>query len=182
MNTFTDGVARGGLREKSDIKVLICYLLKTLKRPLTRTQINEIFSEHEIANYFEINSAISELIAGQQVDSELSDGDELISITPRMELEVCKIERTIPRSLRERAVSEAYKIFSRERIINECKVSVEKLAHGFHITFAVEDGDTELLKITVYAPDESQVEVAKKNFYANAVSIYSDIISALTVE
>ncbi len=182
LNSFDQGVALGGLYDKNEIKVLICYLLKTLQRPLTRTHIIDIFSEHEIANYFEINTAISELVAGRQVDSELIDGDELITITSRTALDVCTIERTVPRSLREKTVAEAYKILSKERIIKESKVSVESLDHGYHITFTVDDGDTELLKITVYVPEESQIETAKKNFYDNAVKIYSDIISTLTVE
>jgi hypothetical protein len=46
----------------------------------------------------------------------------------------------------------------------------------------VKDRDTELLKITVYVADESQIEIAKRNFYSNATEIYSGVISSLTVE
>ena len=42
--------------------------------------------------------------------------------------------------------------------------------------------DTQLLKITLYVSDERQVDIVKENFYNNAVSIYSNVISSLTVE
>lgn len=180
--SFSEGVAPGGLRNKADIKLLICYLLKTMDRPLTRTQINEILQEYSIANYFEVNGAISELISGGQVNSELTDGDEEITLTGKTEYQIRFIERDLPKSVREKAVKSALKILARERIERESKVEITKLDHGYHVKFTVMDMETELLKITIYVADESQIEIVKKNFYSNAVSIYSGIISSLTVE
>ena len=34
-DAFTGGVAPGGLRSKSDIRILICYMLKSVNAPLT---------------------------------------------------------------------------------------------------------------------------------------------------
>ncbi len=179
-DTFSEGIVPGGLRDKNEIKLLVCYLLKTLKKSLTRTQLNEILSEYSVANYFEVNGAVSELISGGQVISEISEGDELITLTAKAELDVANIERTLPRSVREKSVAAAIKVLSRERIIKESNVEILPLDHGFHVKFTVMDMDTELLKITVYIPDEGQIETVKKNFFNNAVSIYSDIISSLT--
>ena len=181
-DTFSEGIVPGGLREKNEIKLLVCYLLKTLKRSLTRTQLNEILSEYSVANYFEVNGAVSELISGGQVISEIADGDELITLTAKAELDVAAIEKTLPRSVREKSVAAAIKVLSRERIIKESNVEILPLDHGFHVKFTVMDMDTELLKITVYVPDESQIETVKNNFFNNAVSIYSDIISSLTTK
>ncbi len=181
-DTFSHGIAPGGLRDKADIKLLVCYLLKTLKKSLTRTQINEIMQEYKVANYFEVNGAISELVAAGQIISELSDGDELITITGKAEISVANIERSIPKSVREKSINAALKILERERVVKESKVEVTPLDHGYHVTFIVMDMNTELLKITVYVADESQIEITKRNFYDNAIKIYSDVISSLTVE
>ena len=181
-DTFSKGIVPDGLREKNEIKRLLCYLLKALKRSLTRTQLNEIISECSVANYFDENVAVSELIAGGQVISEISEGDELITLTAKAELDVSNIERTLPRTVREKSVAAAIRVLSRERIIKESKVETVALEHGYHVNFCVNDMDTEMLKITVYIPDESQIETVKRNFFNNAVSIYSDIISSLTTE
>lgn len=180
--SFSEGVAPGGLRDKAEIKLLVCYLLKTLGRPLTRTQINEILQEYNIANYFEVNGAISELITAGSVSTQLVNGDEEITLSGKTEYQVRYIEKDLPKTIREKAVKSALKILERERIERESKVDVIELDHGYHVQFTVMDMDTELLKITVYVADESQIEIAKKNFYNNAVSIYSGVISSLTVE
>lgn len=179
---FSQGVAPGGLREKTEIKLLICYILKALDRSLSRTQINEILQEYRIANYFEVNTAISELVTAGQLTSDLSNGDEEITITGRARLDVKLLERDLPRSIREKAMKSALKILQRERIEKESIVEVLPLEHGYHVCFTVKDRETELLKITVYVADESQIEIAKRNFYSNATEIYSGVISSLTVE
>ena len=181
-NTFSQGVAPGGLREKTEIKLLICYLLKKLKRSLTRTQINEILQEYRIANYFEVNTAISELVSADQLISNIDNGDELITLTARAELDIGLLERDLPRSVKEKTLKSAHMILQRERIEKESIVEVKALDHGYHVTFTVNDMDTELLKLTVYVADEDQIEISKRNFYNKACEIYSGIISSLTVE
>lgn len=181
-DAFSMGVAPGGLKDRSEIKLMVCYLLKTLRKSLTRTQISEILQQHGIANYFEINGAISDLISSKKVTCEITDDDELITLTAKTELSVALIERDLPRSLREKAVSSALKILQRDRIKKESTVTAEPHNQGHHVTLSVTDMDTELLKITVYVADERQVEIVKRNFYDNAVDIYSDVISSLTVE
>ena len=181
-DAFSLGVAPGGLKDRAEIKLMVCYLLKTLNKSLTRTQISEILQRHGIANYFEINGAISDLVNQGQVTSEIEGDDELITITAKTELSVAIIERDLPRSLREKAVSAAYYILKRDRIKKESAVTVEPHADGYHVTFTVNDVGAELLKVTVYVADERQIEIVKRNFYENAVDVYSNLISSLTVE
>lgn len=181
-DAFSLGVAPGGLKDRSEIKLMVCYLLKTLDKALTRTQINEILQQHGIANYFEINGAVSDLVSSGQVTSEITDDDELITITAKTELSVALIERDLPRSLREKAVNAALKVLQRDRIKKESSVTISPHNEGHHVTFTASDMGTELLKITVYVTDERQIEIVKRNFYDNAVDIYSDVIASLTVE
>lgn len=181
-NTFNQGIAPGGLREKSEIKLLVCYLLKRFDRPITRTKINEILQENSIANYFEVNEAISELVKNKSISCVVEDGDETFTITPKAMYDVGEIENSLPRSVREKAVSAALKIFTRDRIERESKVDVKPVDGGYHVTFTIEDVGTQLMSLTIFVADSSQTELVKRNFFNNAVEIYSDIISSLTVE
>ncbi|MBQ5969997.1 MAG: DUF4364 family protein [Clostridia bacterium] len=181
-NAFSEGVALGGLRDQSEIKLLICYLIKALGRPLSRGQINEILQEYPVANYFEVNQAMSELVKNGTVVSELQNDEEVLSLTPRMALDVETIERSLPRTIREKAVAAALQVLTRERIKRESRVEVTALSPGYHVTFTIIDADTELMKLTVYVADARQIEVVKRNFYDHAVDLYSDVISVLTVE
>ena len=181
-NTFSEGIEPGGLRSAPEIKLLICYLLKALHQPLSRSQINEIMQEYPIANYFEVNQALSELVRSGSVISELSGDTELMRLPGKLLFDVANIERSLPRSVREKAMSAALQVLARERVKRESRVETEKLEHGFHVTFTVNDMDTELLTLKVYVADEAQAETVKRNFYDKAVAIYSSVISALTVE
>lgn len=180
--TFSEGIAPGGLRQKTEIRLLVCYLLKKFDKKITRTKINEILQEYSIANYFEVNQAISELIKDGKIISELTDCDELLMLTADAMYSTGEIEKSLPRSIREKAVGAALKIFARDRVEQESIVEVKELEQGFHVTFIIKDVGTELLRLTVYVSDRSQIELVKRNFYNNAVGIYSDIISSLTVE
>ena len=68
------------------------------------------------------------------------------------------------------------------KVTPESVIDIEKLDHGYHVTFTILDVGTELLKITLYVADERQIEIVKNNFFNNAVGIYSNVISSLTVE
>ncbi len=181
-NFFNDSIAPGGLRETSEIKLLICYLLKKLEVPVTRAKVNEILQENYIANYFVINEAISELVKNERLLCVLEDGDEVLTITEKAIYDISQIEKLIPRSIREKALNSAFRVIARDRVERESKVDVIELEHGYHVCFSIEDVGTELLKLTVYVSDKSQVELVKRNFFNNAASIYSDLISSLTVE
>ncbi len=181
-DTFSEGIAPGGLREKSEIKLLLCYLLKMVDKSLTRTQINDILLEYPIANYFEVNEALSELVKNGTVISDIGENDEVFTITHKAKYEVSTIERSLPRAIREKAVSAALGVLTRDRIKNECEVTTEQKDGGYYVTFNVNDVGVKLMSLTVFVADASQVEIVKKNFFSNAVSIYSNIISSLTVD
>ena len=95
-SAFSEGIAPGGLRDKPQIKLLVCYLLKMLDKSLTRSQINEIFQEYPVANYFEVNEALSELIKNGMIHSDLGEDDEILTITHKAKYEVGVIERSLP--------------------------------------------------------------------------------------
>ena len=74
-DAFDEGIEPGGLRSRNEIKVLICYLLKSIDQPISKQLINEILQENGLANYFEINQAVIDLVkAGSLEERDVSDG------------------------------------------------------------------------------------------------------------
>lgn len=181
-NAFGEGVAPGGLRSRAEIKLLVCYLLKKVDKPLTQGMINDILQESSIANYFEVNQALSELVEMGTVLEKPQEPQQTFVLAAQSYFSVGEIEKSLPRSVREKAVSSAIKVMSRDRIQRETETEVEELEQGYNVTFSVNDVGTELLKVSIYVSDASQVELVKRNFYNHAVDICSDIISSLTVE
>ncbi len=180
--TFDDGIEPGGLRDRNDIKLLVCYLLGSVGEEITRSQLSEIAIDNGIANYFEMNQAISELIASGAVTSDFRDCEEYLGVTERAKSSCAILEPHLPRAVREKAVNAAIKMLTLARNKRENEVTVEKLeSGGYHVTFSVADPAAQLMKLTVFVADEAQVETVKENFYNAPVRLYSGIIAALTV-
>ena len=54
-DAFDAGIELGGLRSRDDIRLLICYLLKSVDAPMTREMLNDAMQEDGLANFFEVN-------------------------------------------------------------------------------------------------------------------------------
>ena len=176
--TFDDGIEPGGLRTRHEIKLLVCYLLSNVDEKITRSQLCEIALDKGLANYFEINQAVSELIENGSVVSDFIECEEYLSVTQKGRESTKTLEVQLPRSVREKAINAAKKMLTLAKRKRENKVEVEKLENGgYHVTFTME----EMMKLTIYVADEMQVETVTNNFYDDPIKLYSGIIASLTV-
>ena len=74
-DAFSAGVKPGGLFSYQEIKILICYMLMGIPAPLPRQAILDILSGEEMANFFEAEAAIDELIRQHHL---VEENDELV--------------------------------------------------------------------------------------------------------
>ena len=176
--TFDDGIEPGGLRTRNEIKLLVCYLLSSVDERITRSQLCEIALDKGLANYFEINQAVSDLIENGAVVSDFIECEEYLSVTEQGRSSTKTLEIQLPRSVREKAINAAIKMLTLAKRKRENKVEVQKLENGgYHVTFSME----EMMKLTIYVADEMQVETVTNNFYEDPIKLYSGIIASLTV-
>lgn len=182
LDSFSEGIAPGGLRSKNEIKLLVSYLLKKIDMPISRMKICDIIQEYNIANYFEINQAITEMINNDVLLCKENDGVETLLLMGKSYFEIEQVENMIPRTIREKALAAATKIINRERLEKQNNITVEPVKDGYLVTFEVKDDDEILFKMSVFVTDNSQVELVKRNFCDHVVDIYSNVMSALTIE
>ena len=156
MNTdvFTEGTAPGALTNEYEIKILICYLLKNVTVPLSAYQMNEVFQEYSIVNYFEFASALADLhTTGHVVVDVTEDGSELYSITELGKKTADTLESSLPRAVRDKAVSGALALLAQERLYRENTVSVEQTDDGYVVTCTVSDVGSNLMELKLFVPD-----------------------------
>lgn len=96
------GVAPGGLRSKSDIRILICYMLKSVNAPLSGDDIIKVLQEKSLANYFEASDALSALVSLGNVTRE---EDNTYVLTKRGKSVADDLEQLIPSSVRDKGRS-----------------------------------------------------------------------------
>mgnify|MGYP003299992941 FL=1 len=181
-DAFDAGIELGGLRNRDDIRLLICYLLKSVDAPMTRQMLNESMQEDGLANYFEVGQAIEELLKTGNITADILDDEEVLSVTSKGREAAELLQTSLPKTVREKAINSAIRLVTRAKIERENKIEVQKHDDGgYTITFTLFDRGTELMKLSIYVVDSIQLETVKKNFIDDPVKVYSSIITSLTV-
>ena len=60
-NAFTAGVKPGGLNSSTEIRILLCYLIKNAASPLTGEELEAALLNEALVNYFEFAACLSDL-------------------------------------------------------------------------------------------------------------------------
>lgn len=179
---FAHGIEFGGLRNILDIKILVCYILNSVKIPMARNQICDTLQKNGLANYFDINSALDELLENKAIKESEVAGESLISITPKGSNSAKELENHLLHGMRETAVKTALNIIARARSEKENNVNVKKVDNGYDVTFEIESNGDRLLSLTLNVADEWQAEQLKDGFLDDPGALYSDIINRLIGE
>ena len=123
-DAFDAGIELGGLRNRDDIRLLVCYLLKSVDSPMTRQMLNEAMQEDGLANYFEVGQAIEELLKTANITADILGDDEVISVTQKGREAAEMLQTSLPRTVRERAVNSAIRLITKARVERENKIEI----------------------------------------------------------
>ena len=75
-DAFDEGIELGGLRNRDEIRLLICYILRAVDAPISKQNLNDSMLQDGLANYFEINQAISELLKNGTIDMDIDENGD----------------------------------------------------------------------------------------------------------
>ena len=144
-DAFTGGVAPGGLRSKSDIRILICYMLKSVNAPLSGDDIIKVLQEKSLANYFEASDALSALVSLGNVTRE---EDNTYVLTKRGKSVADDLEQLIPSSVRDKAVAAATALLASAKMERENVATIVRTENGYNVTCHISGGEMELMSPT----------------------------------
>lgn len=181
-DAFAEGVAPGGLRSKTDIKLLILYLLEQVGKPVPVRIISDVISDQELANYFEAMDAISELLETGNLERTSLDGQDALSITEKGTGAVSYVEEDLPKSVRNRALDTVERFLRLARHAKENDVVITPEGDGFNVSFSLMTGDTRLMELNMYVVSRDQAELLKNNYLEDPTHLYSSILTALMLD
>ena len=179
---FAGGIEFGGLRSILDIKILVCYILDSVKTPMARNQICDVLQKTGLANYFDVNSAIDELLENRAIKEEEYVGEPHLVVTAIGSNSAKELEKILLPGVRDKAVKAALNIVARARSERENKVEIKRVDNGYDVTFEIESNGDKLLSLTLNVSDEWQAEQLKDGFLDDPGALYSDIINRLIKE
>ena len=164
------GVAPGGLTNRTEIRVLICYLLNAVDQPVPYSFLTDNLSGEGIANYFELCDAVISLEENGHISSLIdTDGSKSYLITPS----------GVPNSVRDRACSYIVKLLTRVRNEKENEVIIEPAEKGFTVTCRAIDGDKVLMSVSLLVPNEACAGTVRESFLNNPTETFIKVTEAL---
>ena len=157
-DAFTAGVRPGGLTDSTEIRLLLCYLVKNAG-PITRTEIENALMEEALVNYFEIGSCLDDIT--QQKLVTLSDGR--YSITEKGRKVAQELAFDLPRSVRERAVAAVLRsqTWARKEAQYAARITEKPDGHC-SIRCTIRALDQELFCLDIGTPDRLSADLVKK--------------------
>ncbi len=178
-DAFSGGVAPGGLRNKGEIGILICYMLDNINAPFDKEDLVGIIQENGLANYFETISAVTELIKCGNIEYAGND-TAMLQITQNGRLISAQLHSTISLSVRQKALGAIMRLAAKKKLERENPVTVSNApGGGYDVNFRITDGMRDLMSLTLFIPDLSQVNSVKQRFYQQPDKIYSAILAAV---
>ena len=157
-DAFTAGVRPGGLTDSTEIRLLLCYLVKNAG-PITRTEIENALMEEQLVTLKEDRYSITE--KGRKVAQELA--------------------YDLPRSVRERAVAAVLRSQTWARKEAEYSARITEKPDGHcSIRCTIKALDQELFCLDIGTPDRLSADLVKKQFILKGNEIYQMLITKLT--
>ena len=99
-DAFTAGVKPGGLTSVTEIRILLCYLIKTAG-PVSREVLENALMQEQLVNYFELSSGLDDLAEQKLVTQE----NTIYTITKKGAQVSDDLCWDLPRSVRESAAN-----------------------------------------------------------------------------
>ena len=178
-DTFDEGISLGGIRSKTEIRILICYLFTAVKQPMSKETVVDALLERGLTNYFEASSCFDDLVKSGNLEIS-EDNPKLYNVTGNGRLISEQLENTLALTVKERAFECAMTLLENEKKEKENKVIIEKLDNGYNVTCSISGGDMELMTVTLYLADAEQARTVKKNFYKNPQLFYKVMLATMT--
>ncbi len=180
-DAMTAGVNPGGLQSRTEIRVLICYLLHNSISPLPLETVKEQLHFNGITNYFETAFAISDLEEGNTIIGTVEeDGLKYYTGSGDCKHIATSLGNSLPFSVREDAMDICKLILERKRNERANNFFVEKTEYGIYVTCAVMENDHELVSVKLLVPDEASANSVKENFLSNPVQVLLRATEGLT--
>lgn len=164
------------IKDSQTAKILLCYLLYRIKKPVNSEHLYDIAVTSGIINYFLYQDAIEYLISNNSISVE-SDGEvKTYTLTEKGVSCARTLRGYTPQLSRDMIVRAALKYLAKIKYENEVKIDYIKLEKGYYVHCRCLDIGSDLLDLKLYAPDLTQAEMLGKNIMLNPAGFYSRIL------
>ena len=165
------------LTDSYAVKILICYFLKEIDRPVTPEQLTEIATADGILNYFYYTEAINAMLEAKTILIENIDGIDYYVLSDIGRNGAESFKTIVPKSFRDKILSAGLKLFAKIKIEQDVTCEVKKLEKGYCVECRCDDMDVVLMDLKLFAPDFEQANLIKEKIMQNPTEFYSKVLN-----
>ncbi len=174
----------GGIRSTEKIKIIICYILSSVRSEMTRSDIQSTLYDNGMANYFEISHAVDELLNVGAVKAEPQAHGSILVLTDKGRQIAKELEDELSVFIKNKAVRAASLTAVYNKRLKENDITIEKTAEKrYKLTVKLYSGlgeSDKLMELSVFLTDQLQAQSMKQSFINNPSKIYEKVIEGLT--
>ena len=164
-------------------KLIVLFLMRALKVELTREQFTVLCGEDGLMQFFELQTAISELEEERLVAAVPSAFGQAYHLTQSGKDTIDMFDERLPLSLRERMTELCEQLGEKLRRKAQYASSMEKLPSGaYRVTLRALERGNELLSLSFLLPDAQSAGKACKQWELKAEAIYRFSLERLVYE
>ncbi len=167
----------GFIHDMMDVKVLILFVMARSNYPLTVQEIYELCYQDECLSYFDVCTAIPELVQSGHVCTAENDRYE---ITEKGRSDGALTEDSIAFTVKQRAENAVSRFNRQLRRSSFVKTQVVPRESGdFSVVMALDDEMGNLMTLELVAPNQRQAVRLGKLFEGKSEDIYNIIMAEL---
>ena len=173
----------GGLKNATDVKIFILFLLNNIRYPLTLDEITELVTADGVVENFDFTACFSELLEHGHVTGGVEDGREMYMITPKGMETSANLEDSLLTSLRKRSLHSATRYLSLRRRSATVTAEVTPQDEGLYtVSGRAVTGGVELASFSLTIASAEVAEQIKKTFIARPEQVIRGMTAAATGE
>ncbi len=173
------GVARGGLFNTAEIKILICYILNSIGEPVPVDMLANVLHYEGIANGFEVSDAVVSLANSGHI-APVDDAEQTYIITESGKDIAETLKTSLSSVVKERAYIAAIKMLAKFKNSKDNVFEITKENGATYLNCSAIDGGKPFISIKLLVTDENQAGLIREKFLENPSAVYSKVIEMLT--
>ena len=147
------------LRDMSDIKIFILFLMDGIGRPLDFIEINDIVIQNGVVRPFDFCVAFPDLLETGHIRLETSSSEELYSVTDLGREAAHSLGGKILHTTMDKALQNAILLLNLRKTVSGYRYSIEALPNGkflFHLYYSENGSDTITLSVVTESAKEAE--------------------------
>ena len=172
------------LKNKTDIKIFILYLLNNVGYPLSYDQLHDISVQDNFVGSMEFSECFSELLdTGNVEEIKNEDGSSAYKITAQGASVAAALQSDILGYVRTKSLKSAlrYLSFARKGLFVQTE-AVQRPDGRFDLKCSVAEPDNPTMELSIMVDNRYQLNRMRHHFEENPETVYRSILALLSGE